>query len=167
MSLRAHEESRRDVPTFVSASGNGRLTVRWDLPSTSQRELLPRHSGLSQRLADPSLGTFSVVSEPCVVRAHFSSVWTPAEADVSCQNAMSTSSPEPQLPGPSQPVSLSGVLGQVRKVPQSTPEQCLPHGLFHIDCQIPGLRPCLRLHDKGVFSQKNSFPSSQILQTST
>lgn len=45
---------------------------------------------LTQGLLTLGLGKFCVIPKECVVGAHFSFVWTPAEAEFSCQNDLDT-----------------------------------------------------------------------------
>lgn len=87
----------------LQPGGNCPLTGRWDPASASQRGVccVARNSTWALLILVPVLGTFSVMPTEWAVGAHFSSVWTPVEADVSFQNALSTSPPESHLPWPS------------------------------------------------------------------
>ena len=135
--------------------------------SLSERASVTSLTHLTQGLLTPGLGEFCVIPKECVVGAHFSFVWTPTEAEVSCQNDLDTGPSESQPSWLSQLLPLCGVFGRVRKVSRSLSEQRLPHGPLHVNSQIPGLWLCVRLPSERVFSKKNSFPSFWILQTST
>lgn len=102
----------------LSQAGAADTTDRWH-PSSY---LLERASAVSltystQGLLVLALRKFSVMPKECVVEAQFSFVWTPAEAEVSCQNALYTSPSESQLSWLFQLFSFSAVLSRVRNVP--------------------------------------------------
>ena len=69
-------------------SGGDYRHHRWmgSIQSLSETASAVSLSSLTQRLLTPALGKFSGMLKECVVGAHFSSLWPPTEAEVSCQN---------------------------------------------------------------------------------
>lgn len=87
-------------------SGGSHRHPRWMISiwSLSERASVMSLTHLTQGLLTPGLGEFCVIPKECVVGAHFSFVWTPTEAEVSCQNDLDTG------PSESQPSWLSQLL---------------------------------------------------------